>query len=73
MGVADPLDGGPISEQPHHGCFHNTAPQGQFIRKTAAARGLPNVDIVTADMNHFTTAGRFDRVVSVEMFEHMRN
>jgi cyclopropane-fatty-acyl-phospholipid synthase len=51
----------------------NSAPQGRFIRETAAARGLPNVEVVTADMNHFATGHRFDRVVSVEMFEHMRN
>jgi len=51
----------------------NSAPQGRFIRETAAARGLPNVEVVTADMNHFATRHRFDRVVSVEMFEHMRN
>ncbi|MGC4001749.1 MAG: class I SAM-dependent methyltransferase [Pirellulales bacterium] len=39
----------------------------------AARRGLTNVEIVTADMNDFATERRFDRVVSVEMFEHMRN
>lgn len=37
------------------------------------ARGLPNLKVVTADMNDFDTPERFDRVVSVEMFEHMRN
>jgi cyclopropane-fatty-acyl-phospholipid synthase len=31
------------------------------------------VEIITADMNHFHSEGGFDRVVSVEMFEHMRN
>ena len=51
----------------------NSAPQGRFIRETAAARGLPNVEVVTADMNDFAAEHRFDRVVSVEMFEHMRN
>jgi cyclopropane-fatty-acyl-phospholipid synthase len=51
----------------------NSDPQGRFIRETAAARGLSNVAVVTADMNHFAAADRFDRVVSVEMFEHMRN
>ena len=51
----------------------NSAPQGRFIRETAATRGLANVEVVTADMNHFATEQRFDRVVSVEMFEHMRN
>jgi cyclopropane-fatty-acyl-phospholipid synthase len=51
----------------------NSAPQGRFIREVAAGRGLANVDVVTADMNHFATEKRFDRVLSVEMFEHMRN
>ena len=47
----------------------NSASQRAFI--TARAPG--NVRVITADMNDFTTAARFDRVVSVEMFEHMRN
>jgi cyclopropane-fatty-acyl-phospholipid synthase len=51
----------------------NSASQGAFVRERAAARGLANLDVVTADMNRFAPAGRFDRVVSVEMFEHMRN
>jgi cyclopropane-fatty-acyl-phospholipid synthase len=51
----------------------NSAPQGRFIREQAAARGLANIEVVTADMNDFATGRRFDRVVSVEMFEHMRN
>jgi cyclopropane-fatty-acyl-phospholipid synthase len=51
----------------------NSAPQGRFIRETAAARGLSNVEVETADMNGFEAGRRFDRVVSVEMFEHMRN
>ena len=36
-------------------------------------RAISNLEIVTADMNEFETERRFDRVVSVEMFEHMRN
>ncbi len=51
----------------------NSASQRQFIESQAAARGLANVRIVTADMNAFDAGARFDRVVSVEMFEHMRN
>lgn len=51
----------------------NSVPQGRFIRESAAARRLSNVEVVTADMNHFATTQRFDRVVSVEMFEHMSN
>jgi cyclopropane-fatty-acyl-phospholipid synthase len=51
----------------------NSASQRAFIEERAAERGLWNVRIVTADMNDFTTPGLFDRIVSVEMFEHMRN
>ncbi|NNL67713.1 MAG: class I SAM-dependent methyltransferase [Myxococcales bacterium] len=50
----------------------NSKPQREFILARAAARGVA-LDVVTADMNAFETSGRFDRVVSVEMFEHMRN
>ena len=51
----------------------NSASQRTHIEGEARARGLSNLTIVTADMNAFETAGRFDRVVSVEMFEHMAN
>jgi cyclopropane-fatty-acyl-phospholipid synthase len=51
----------------------NSKPQREFILQRAAERGLSNVEIETADVNHFEPAGRFDRVVSVEMFEHVRN
>ncbi len=52
----------------------NSAPQRRFIESTAASRGLTNLHVITADMNHFAIERhRFDRVVSVEMFEHMRN
>jgi len=51
----------------------NSASQRQWIEKLAAQRGLTNLKVVTADMNEFATGERFDRVVSVEMFEHMRN
>src|SRR5690606_5483116 len=35
--------------------------------------GITNLSVITADMNHFQPTRRFDRVVSVEMFEHMAN
>ena len=46
---------------------------GIAIEQLAAARGIDNLQVVTADMNDFGTDRTFDRVVSVEMFEHMRN
>ena len=51
----------------------NSASQRQFIEAEAAARGLGNLRVVTADMNDFNAKQRFDRIVSVEMFEHMAN
>lgn len=51
----------------------NSASQRAFVEHAAARRGLTNLDVVTSDMNTFAPRDRFDRVVSVEMFEHMRN
>lgn len=51
----------------------NSASQRSYIMATARLRGLDNLDVITADMNGFDTEKRFDRVVSVEMFEHMAN
>lgn len=51
----------------------NSATQKAFIDDAAATRSLPNIEVITADMNDFDTERRFDRVVSIEMFEHMRN
>jgi len=55
----------------------NSASQRTFIETRLAQSGIGNVLIVTADMNSFDartySASSFDRVISVEMFEHMRN
>jgi cyclopropane-fatty-acyl-phospholipid synthase len=51
----------------------NSAPQRQFIEQQIAARGIGNLQVRTADINSFEPEGTFDRVVSVEMFEHVRN
>ena len=51
----------------------NSAPQKRYIDGKAAALCLGNLEIITADMNDFVTSKRFDRIVSVEMFEHMAN
>jgi cyclopropane-fatty-acyl-phospholipid synthase len=48
--------------------------QRAWIEAAARARGLGNVDAITADVRALELpAGHFDRVVSVEMFEHLRN
>lgn len=51
----------------------NSRTQKEHIDAMAAARGLTNLEIITQDMNIFTIDRQFDRVVSVEMFEHMKN
>lgn len=51
----------------------NSASQREYILQQANLLGLANLNIITADMNVFDTEKTFDRIVSVEMFEHMRN
>jgi cyclopropane-fatty-acyl-phospholipid synthase len=51
----------------------NSHSQRAYIEEQAKERGLDNVNVITCDMNEFSTDARFDRIVSVEMFEHMRN
>ena len=51
----------------------NSAGQRSFITAEALRRGLGNVEVITADVNELAAPGRYDRVVSVEMFEHLRN
>lgn len=61
----------------------NSVSQRRFIEAQQTRRGLTNLRVLTADMNDFAPSsansnasghdGRFDRVISVEMFEHMRN
>ncbi|WP_340312938.1 SAM-dependent methyltransferase [Rhizorhabdus argentea] len=51
----------------------NSHSQRRHIEKLAAAQGSTNLNVVTCDMNDFQAEALFDRVVSVEMFEHMSN
>ncbi|HTU98718.1 MAG TPA: cyclopropane-fatty-acyl-phospholipid synthase family protein [Solirubrobacteraceae bacterium] len=51
----------------------NSAVQREWIEAACSARGLSNLRVVTADVNEFAPDGAFDRVLSIEMFEHMRN
>jgi len=51
----------------------NSNSQREYIMSQAAQRGLNNLTIITADMNEFDAPSTYDRIVSVEMFEHMRN
>ncbi len=51
----------------------NSKSQKDFIEKRASEKGLENISIITSDMNDFETELKFDKVISIEMFEHMRN
>lgn len=51
----------------------NSNSQRDYIVAEARARGIGNLRVITCDMNDFAIDETFDRVVSVEMFEHMRN
>lgn len=52
----------------------NSAAQRVAIEATARARGLSNLNVITCDINHFAAGPwQYDRIVSIEMFEHMRN
>ena len=51
----------------------NSRPQREHIEAECRRRGIGNVQVITVDVNDFYNDQRFDRVVSVEMFEHLRN
>jgi cyclopropane-fatty-acyl-phospholipid synthase len=51
----------------------NSRTQKEYIDNQIEKKELNNVKVITADMNDFFIESKFDRVVSVEMFEHMRN
>ena len=51
----------------------NSHSQREYITQMAKSLGISNLTIITADMNTFEAPSTYDRVVSVEMFEHMRN
>jgi cyclopropane-fatty-acyl-phospholipid synthase len=57
----------------HITAVSNSLPQREAIEAMAAGRAVRNLRVITADMNAFSIDQRFDRVVSVEMFEHMAN
>jgi cyclopropane-fatty-acyl-phospholipid synthase len=51
----------------------NSKSQRDFILAIAKKEKLSNLNVITCDMNNFDIKQQFDRIVSVEMFEHMRN
>ena len=62
-----------IIRTPRSPSVSNSHSQRGFIEDQARSRGLTNLKIITCDMNDFEAIGAYDRVVSVEMFEHMSN
>ena len=57
----------------HVTAVSNSRAQRDFIRARALGVGVANIDVHVCDMNDFDTDDTFDRIVSIEMFEHMRN
>jgi cyclopropane-fatty-acyl-phospholipid synthase len=51
----------------------NSNSQREYIQQQAKQRSLGNIEVITCDVNQLTLDKQFDRIVSVEMFEHMRN
>lgn len=54
-------------------CVSNSRSQAELVRARAEERGLSGLDVVVSDVNAFEPRGRFDRVVSIEMLEHVQN
>lgn len=51
----------------------NSSTQKAYIDQKAQEENLPNLRVITEDINNFSTKEKFDRIISIEMFEHMRN
>lgn len=51
----------------------NSKTQREYILKQASFLGLRNINIITTDINLFSTSHQYDRIISIEMFEHIRN
>lgn len=51
----------------------NSKTQKEYIDSVAKEKGFKNLTIITQDMNDFQIKEKFDRIISVEMLEHMKN
>lgn len=51
----------------------NSQAQKAYIDELAVSSGIQNLLVETANIAGWETAQRFDRILSIEMFEHMRN
>mgnify|MGYP001165414356 CR=1 FL=1 len=57
----------------HFTAVTNSDLQKSYIEQKISTLGLNNIQIVKSDINDFSTNQKFDRVFSIEMFEHMKN
>ena len=57
----------------HITAVSNSNSQREHIQKQAKLRHLDNIEVITCDVNQLNLQQQYDRIVSVEMFEHMRN
>ena len=51
----------------------NSATQKSYIEKKIKKEKLKNLKVIKKDINDFSTTKKFDRIISIEMFEDMRN
>ena len=51
----------------------NSSDQITYIKNEAQKRGLPNIKAYRMDVNSLELNTQFDRIISIEMFEHLRN
>ncbi len=57
----------------HVTAISNSNNQRLYIEKVAKLKGIKNLQVITCDINDLELTEKFDRIVSIEMFEHMRN
>jgi cyclopropane-fatty-acyl-phospholipid synthase len=57
----------------HITAVSNSNSQREHIQQQAKLRHLDNIEVITCDVNQLNLQQQYDRIVSVEMFEHMRN
>ena len=51
----------------------NSSSQKIFIDSVASERNISNLNIITRDINDFRAEEKYDRILSIEMFEHTKN
>lgn len=51
----------------------NSHSQREYIERKIQERNIKNLKVITTDINKFQTKEKFDRIISIEMFEHLRN